>query len=246
MKIKKRKKKPKRLSYYEQSTRRLKKKLKQARKKAVPDDLTTALTLESDLEKQDEIEKEIDQRILAAQSKIVKKAVADANKFISYIRVEHKRELEYSGQRYPRKWMLKDPKIKAVIENRRVILDFANYLFDYTRHVKWEWVHQMTELVHGQMYEDKHSFALFKADSDFYHKVAKELNCAPITLQKLLKQFCEAEIVRKIGSVATYKRGGQPGLYSDGYYIDWDGKPIKHPFLTQKNKAALLTLSKKI
>jgi len=107
-------------------------------------------------------------------------------------------------------------------------------------------VHQLTELIHGQLHKGKHHFAVFKADGDFYRKASAELECKPITLQKLLRKFCEAGIVKKLGTFAAHKRGCQPGLYADGYYTEFEKSPVKHPFLTQKNKAALLTLSKKI
>jgi hypothetical protein len=256
MKIKRRRKrkKSKGLNRYQQFVKKLERDLKRTKQEAVPDDLITVFRLapefkrhENDsMQTKDEIEKEIHQRILAAESRVVKKAVADANKFIVYVKEEYEQQLNYSGLKFPRKWMLDDPKIKVVIKRRPVIIDFANYLFEYTRHISRKKLGKMIELTHGSTYGDKqHPLAVFKADADFWNKAAAESKCAVITLKKLLRQFCDADFVIELGQAATHERGRQPGLYADGYYVDWEGKPVKQPFLTKEKKDALLRLSKK-
>ena len=144
MKIKRRKKKkPKKLSYYEQSIRRLKKHIKQVEGEATDKFLSEWENVEIDAE----LDEDLELKKFLARTREVKKFHADAEKLKKYIQENYGSELKYSRKYlFPTQWMKNDPKIKAMMENRPIVIDVLKYITNLTRHLSGEKKKEMVEL----------------------------------------------------------------------------------------------------
>lgn len=236
--------KPKRISYYEQSTRRLKKNIKRAESEATDKFLPPSENAEIDAE----IEEELERRKFLARSREVKKFYADAEKFQNYIQKNYGSELKFSKKfLFPTQWMEKDSKIKAMMENRPIVIDVLNYITNLTRHLSSEQKKEMFELtksvIGNEKYDGRHPYAAFVANDDFYQSTQCEIGYSVSRIKAVFGELVDIGAVRKLGTVATGERGSPPGLYSDGYLTD----RRKVPFLknTKDFRVALRARSQK-
>ncbi|MDY6839239.1 MAG: hypothetical protein SWH78_14840 [Thermodesulfobacteriota bacterium] len=139
---------------------------------------------------------------------------------------------------YPREWMRNDKRIWKKLEARPIIVDLLNYLYNYNRFLKGEDYRQTVEWVDmkmgGQKYTgtgEKHDFAVFVTDPNFWHELDKNLEYSEGYPKKVMKAFCDAGIIIKLKDL-----GREGTLYADGYYTQMPGnRKVKHPFL-KKNK----------
>jgi hypothetical protein len=240
------KKKPKRLSYYERSKRRLKKRIKQAEDEACDKFLSSLGNVKLD----DEIEQEIELKKFLARSPAVKKLYADAEWFKNYIKENHGSELNFSKENlFPTQWMRKNKGIKDAMENRSIIINAINHVTNLTRRLSKEERKKMFDLtksfIGDKKYRGKHRYTVFLADAAFYHKAAKAIGCSVSKAKAVITgELVDIGTVRKLGSIATGERGRPPVLHADGFIT----KCRKIPFLknTKKFRQALPGLSKKI
>jgi hypothetical protein len=238
--------KPKRLSYYKQSIRRLKKHIKQAESEATDKFLPPSENAEIDAE----IEEELERRKFFARSREAKKFYADADKFKNYIQENFGSELKYSKKYlFPRGWMRNDSKINAMMENRPIVIDVINYITNLTRHLSTEQRKEMFELtksvIGNEKYEGRHPYATFVANDDFYQTMQCEIGYSVSRIKAVFGELVDIGAVRKLGTVATGERGSPPGLYADGYLITERRRKV--PFLknTKDFRIALRALSQK-
>jgi len=256
MEIKRRrKKKPKRLSPYEQSVKKLKRDLKRAEAAAITSEDRQLLKAGDRA-----IEAHINQKQFLARTKVVKKYRADALKLVGHIYEHHDREINWSKEkRYPLEWQANDKKIALVFDERPIIPATLNYLFNYNRWGKGK-RGKMQELIAAAMGQPAYDsayyceakqpplYAAFKADAGFWAAATATLGYSESRLKAVLNELLQIGVVRKIGSIPTGDRGRPPGVYADGYFAEVGDRLVKHPFLknNQQFRDGLRGLTKKI
>ena len=140
---------------------------------------------------------------------------------------EHHDKLKEPKKWYPRKWMLNDNTISALLERYR-ISDVLNAIDKYVR-------------AHGtgieQRYKGKYEYAAFVTDADFYERMKPMVKLETITLKKYIAALC------KVGALILLERIGKNSkpIYASGYDSDFvsHGKPKYNRFLSAKNKEGL-------
>lgn len=99
-----------------------------------------------------------------------------------------------------------------------------NFIDKLTRYLKVEEYDKMVALyktaTDGRKYlhpdsKKKYQYASFLVNREFKDKISKELGCSISTIEKYIKAYCKAGILKMFGQHGSH--GGV--LYSDGYYI---------------------------
>lgn len=176
-------------------------------------------------------------RLFIARMKAVKSIYSALEKVSKFVRRNYKKELSFSGDRYPRQWMLDDKRIKEKLDTYAIV-EILNYIDWQSRGKKGQQYKDMVDLtdeVTGgkkHKYEDKsgdlvkRDYAVFLTNKKFYEKMTREIGLSKGYIQKFLQSFCKSGIFIQLG------RCGREGmLYADGFFTQWDNKPRKHTFL---------------
>lgn len=182
-----------------------------------------------------------DDSIFYARSEAISRFYNSLEDFKKYIRENHRQELWAKGEYYPRKWMLKDPRIRSVLERGR-LLDILNFLDKSNldrkakETIKLSKGQTMPRFIEsgkheGEMIEAEYSFILVNAE--FYEAVKKELGISKIYMQKHIQKLCKIGVLKKVMKTGP---DGKEWLYADGYYVDWNGRPVKKRFLKNNRR----------
>jgi len=162
---------------------------------------------------------------------------------------KYKNQIRQNDQCYPRKWMEDDNLISALLKKYPLIVDILNtiearkngsghiYLLDH----KGEQYKECPEIKHCETWiagygKKENPLAVFIADARFYDTILPGLGIARITLQKYLKAFCNAGILKKLPRTGQFK---SIPIYAIGYFSKWNDRYKLNRFLTIKDKEAL-------
>lgn len=182
---------------------------------------------------------------LKARAKVIKDYHSALTETRKIIVKKYRAELHFSGRRYPQLWMLKDSKIRAMMERYPLFVPLLNFLFDRNRRLKDKKYREMAgfnlrhipgRCLSNRKYLGKYDYATFITDGDFYDEVTTIFDCSEITVKKFLKALCDIKALKKW-------KWGNNWIYSDGYFVLWGDKHVKHPFLTKSDYGKLRTFN---
>ena len=158
-------------------------------------------------------------KVKAARSEVVKKIVRNWQNAIDYALEHYKPELNFKkGDKYPKNWMNKNPKIMKTFEEYKYLLPILNYLFRLSRYQKGEIYEQLKELAGDIRYEHPSSkktyeHAMFMLTGRLYEKMAKKIECSKSIIEKYIKTLKKGEILKFVC------KNGRKEIWSDGFYL---------------------------
>jgi hypothetical protein len=193
----------------------------------------------NDIDDITDADENLDGYLFSYKSKVIKSALAAHKQMITDIEENYQREIRYSREaKYilheSPLWMMKDEKIVQNFERFSFTIPILNYLWNYNRHTRGPKLKEMFSLTKditgGEIYitekKKKYEYATFVTDEKFYEKMADKIDCSQNYLQKYLMTLSKIGIIKKLGNV-----GRNGTLYTDGYYVPWDGTYRKEVFL---------------
>ncbi len=165
-----------------------------------------------------------------------------------YLERNHGPQLRHARrERFPLGWMKDGGKIEAnIIDKYSYFSAIMNFIDKLTRYLKVEEYDKMVALyktaTDGRKYlhpdsKEEYQFSSFLVNRSFKDRISKELGCSISTIEKYIKAFCKAGILKMFG-----QRGSRGGvLYSDGYYVEKSSWRHKVNFVidTKKYRKAL-------
>lgn len=182
---------------------------------------------------------DVEDDIFHERSRAITKYYKDLVKFKEHIEARYGNELWVKGNRYPRRWMMADSDIRAVLERTRIV-DVLNYIDQDNLKLTDE---EAIDLCNGKKYITKRKsginkgkqveyvYSLILVNAKFYEDATLSLDMSKIAIQKYLQRFTKLGILKRIGKTG---KGNREWLYADGYYTEWkDNKSVKRVFLTK-------------
>jgi|WetSurMetagenome_2_1015567.scaffolds.fasta_scaffold17164_2 hypothetical protein len=177
-----------------------------------------------------------------ARVKVVGVLTEAAKRFVTENEELYKSLLK--GEKYPKKWMLKDGQISSNLKKYPAIVTILNYADNQRSDPRDEWT---KEVLNGVAYEvpskkepgkiDKRPYSVFLVDVKFLDGLQKKLKKSQRYVQRFIQDLTKLGIFKKLDDAGKVD---QAYLYANGYYVDRLGTLQWTPFLSEaRHKDAL-------
>jgi hypothetical protein len=170
-----------------------------------------------------------------ARVKVVSVANEAARRFFTENEERYRTLLK--GEKYPKKWMLKDGQINSNLKKYPAIVTILNYADNQRYAPRDEWTKWA---LNGVAYEvsskkepgkfDKRPYAVFLVDSEFLDGLQKKLKRSRRYVQRFIQDLTKMGIFKKLDDAGKVD---QAYLYANGYYVDRFGTLQWTPFLSE-------------
>lgn len=160
-------------------------------------------------------------------------------------KAKYKKQIRQNDQWYPRKWMENDELIFRLLRKYPRIPDILNSIeargngtdYIYLLHPKGErYKEEYSEMWAAGNRKMKYPLAVFITDARFYDTILTGLGMERITLQKYLRAFYKAGILKRLSNTGKYHN---IPIYAVGYFAKWNDKYVLKRFLTIESKTEL-------
>jgi hypothetical protein len=173
---------------------------------------------------------------LIARRKVVKARIKEILKDVEWLKEEYQEEL-FGDDKWPRKWMIKDKKIKIILQKTR-LADVLNYLEiittkeetnELSKHLPPEKRAKAVRIKSGSKEGKtvKRDFVLFTISKE---NAGKYLKMSPSSVQKYIKKFADLGIIKDLGKPGP----NSPKIYAYGTWLPFGQNQMRRNHFLQE------------